>query len=340
MLADREPLPSDLATAHAMILAERDARQRAEALVSAAALEIERLKLLLARMRRERFGQSSERGARLIEQLELQLAKLEEAVAEEEATAEIAAPSPERAERSSRTRKPARRPLPDNLPRERIVYPAPCACPKCGGPVRMLVALLRGSPVLLGDRSTPLGQLLEADHLGLIGLEQPLVGPCQAVEPGLQLPPDRLLLGAPVRRLGDEPLELGDQLLRFAEQADDVVPHRPLDHLGIDHRPRALGVAPGRQRIDTGAAVVETLEPAGRPSEAAAVDGEPTDAALQQAAQEVVMLLVVAERHQGVARHLRLGAIPRLLVHERWHRDRDPLITRPGASAGFLLATR
>ena len=47
-------------------------------MVSAAALEIERLKLLLARMRRERFGQSSERGARLIEQLELQLAELEE----------------------------------------------------------------------------------------------------------------------------------------------------------------------------------------------------------------------------------------------------------------------
>ena len=48
-----------------MILAERDARQRAEALVSAAALEIERLKLLLAKMRREQYGQSSERGARI-----------------------------------------------------------------------------------------------------------------------------------------------------------------------------------------------------------------------------------------------------------------------------------
>jgi hypothetical protein len=43
-----EPLPADLATAHAMILALRDARQRAEGLVSAATLEIERLKLLLA----------------------------------------------------------------------------------------------------------------------------------------------------------------------------------------------------------------------------------------------------------------------------------------------------
>src|SRR5918998_4839844 len=138
MSTDREPLPSDLATAHAMILAERDARQRAEALVSAAALEIERLKLLLARMRRERFGQSSERGARLVEQLELRLAELEEGVAEEETAAETAAAPPGRAERSGGTRKPARRPLPEHLPRERIVYPAPCACPECGGPVRKL----------------------------------------------------------------------------------------------------------------------------------------------------------------------------------------------------------
>ena len=88
------------------------------------------------------------------------------------------------------------------------------------GQAAVLVALLRGGLLLLGDRPAPLGQLLEADHLGLVGLEQPPVGPRQAVEPGLQLPPDRLLLGAPVRRLGGEPLELGDQLPRVAEQAD------------------------------------------------------------------------------------------------------------------------
>ena len=41
-------LPTDLAAAHAVILAERSARHQAEALVSAARLEIERLKLLLA----------------------------------------------------------------------------------------------------------------------------------------------------------------------------------------------------------------------------------------------------------------------------------------------------
>src|SRR5689334_14781233 len=138
-------LPGDLAAAHAMILAERAARLEAEARassiaaeVSDARLEIERLKLLLAKARRERFGQSAERGAKLVEQLELQLAELEETVAEEDAAAELAAP-PARPEAHARPgRRPARRPLPEGLPRERIVYPAPCSCPKCGGPVRKL----------------------------------------------------------------------------------------------------------------------------------------------------------------------------------------------------------
>src|SRR3954466_15981486 len=147
-----------------------------------------------------------------------------------------------------------------------------------------LVALLDAGAMLFGNRPTPLSQLLEADHFSLVSLEQPLVGPCQAVEPGLELTRHRLILWAPVRRLGNEALELGNQPLRVAEQADDVVPHRLLDHLGIDHRPRAFGVAPGRQRIDAGAAVVATLNSASRPSKAAAVDGEPTDATLQQAA--------------------------------------------------------
>ena len=81
-------LPEDLAAAHAMILAERDARRRAEANAAAAKLvsdlEIERLKLEIARLRHARFGRSAERHAR-IEQLELQLAELEETAAAAEA---------------------------------------------------------------------------------------------------------------------------------------------------------------------------------------------------------------------------------------------------------------
>jgi transposase len=134
-----DPLPDDLAAAHAMILAERAARLAAEAQVSGARLEIERLRLLLAKARREQFGQTSERGKRLIDQLELQLSELEETAAEAETAAEITAPSIGRSARPSGARKPARRrPLPEHLPRERIVYPAPCQCPRCGGPVRKL----------------------------------------------------------------------------------------------------------------------------------------------------------------------------------------------------------
>lgn len=145
MPLDSVSLPDDLAAAHAAILAAHAARLEAEERVSTveaemsrARLEIERLRLLLAKARRAQYGQSSERGARLVEQLELQLADLEETTAEDATTAEIAAPAPERGARSGGARKPARRPLPENLPRERIVYPAPCACPKCGGPVRKL----------------------------------------------------------------------------------------------------------------------------------------------------------------------------------------------------------
>ena len=138
MLLDTASLPDDLAAAHVMILVERAARLEAEAVVSSARLEIERLKLLLAKARREQYGQSSERGAKLVDQLELQLAELEETVAEDEAAAELAAPPAPLEARARPGRKPARRPLPENLPRERIVYPAPCSCPKCGGPVRKL----------------------------------------------------------------------------------------------------------------------------------------------------------------------------------------------------------
>ena len=67
------------------------------------------------------------------EQLELALAELEEDAAQAEATAEIAAAEAKVAVRSFERRKPARRPLPEHLPRERVIYPVPAACPCCGG---------------------------------------------------------------------------------------------------------------------------------------------------------------------------------------------------------------
>ncbi|WP_456721458.1 MULTISPECIES: IS66 family transposase [unclassified Bradyrhizobium] len=125
-----DSLPDDVTTLQAMLRAERAARLAAEAEVHAGSLLIEKLKLTIKKLRHEQFGQSSERGA-LLDQLELKLADLEENSAQGETTAERAAadkitvPSFERC-------KPARRPLPEHLPRERIVYSVPAACPCCG----------------------------------------------------------------------------------------------------------------------------------------------------------------------------------------------------------------
>ena len=134
-----DSLPTDLASAHALIIAQREALSAAQARVTAAesdaqyrALLIEKLKYTIRKLRHERFGQSSERGA-LLDQLELQLADLEENAAQAEAAARMAAAAEKITAPSFERRRPARRPLPEHLPRERIVYPAPLACPCCGG---------------------------------------------------------------------------------------------------------------------------------------------------------------------------------------------------------------
>ena len=114
-----------------MILAQRARLVEAEADRTCFRLDFERLKLLLAKARRAQFGQTSERGKQLVEQLELAIADLEETQAEIETKAEIAAPVGTRRPIAS-DRRPARRPLPDHLPRERVVHPAPCVCGKCG----------------------------------------------------------------------------------------------------------------------------------------------------------------------------------------------------------------
>jgi transposase len=125
-----DSLPDDVATLKAMVLAaQAEAKHRA--------LLIEKLKFTIAKLRHERFGQSSERGA-ILDQLELQLADLEENAAEAEAAAQAAAERATIAVKSFERRKPARRPLPEHLPRERIVYPVPAACPCCGGALHKL----------------------------------------------------------------------------------------------------------------------------------------------------------------------------------------------------------
>jgi len=91
--------------------------------------EIENLKLLILKLKRLKFGRSSEKLDRKIEQLELRLEEMETA----EAAAE--APAAEPTSRTTSNRRSTRRgPLPGHLPRETQTHaPKHDVCPDCGG---------------------------------------------------------------------------------------------------------------------------------------------------------------------------------------------------------------
>lgn len=106
-----------------------------QAEVYAKTLHIEKLKAELAALRRARFGRSSEKLDRTIEQLELAISDLEESQAEDEARSAASSSADEAKPARQRTRGGARRPLPQHLPREEVMHEPACACPSCGGTV-------------------------------------------------------------------------------------------------------------------------------------------------------------------------------------------------------------
>src|SRR5206468_10566772 len=91
-MSTADSLPDDVETLKSMLVAERAARMAAEGEAQHRALLIEKLRYTIRKLRHERFGQSSERGS-LLDQLELQLADLEEDAARAEVTARMAAAS-------------------------------------------------------------------------------------------------------------------------------------------------------------------------------------------------------------------------------------------------------
>jgi transposase len=130
-----DTVPDDIEALKVALSAERAARQLAEARVSSAEVMIAHLKLMIAKYKRGEYGQSSER-ARRLDQLELRLEEMEATATEDELAAEAAAAkaqSETTVVKSFDRRKPMRGPLPAHLPRERVVIPAPCSCPSCGG---------------------------------------------------------------------------------------------------------------------------------------------------------------------------------------------------------------
>ena len=132
MDAELAALPDDVDALKAALLAARAEAAAALAEQSSNRALIAHLKLQIEKLNRDRFGPRSERTARLLDQMELQLEELEAAATEDELAAETAAAKTTTVAGFTRAR-PARRPFPEHLPRERVVVPGPVACACCGG---------------------------------------------------------------------------------------------------------------------------------------------------------------------------------------------------------------
>jgi len=130
------PLPTDPDALRAFAaglqaeLARKDIEITArDAEIHAKTLHIEKLKTQLAVLRRARFGRSSEKLDRDIEQLELLIGELEEEQAEGDVRAGATDPAgPQHQARTRERKQPVRRPLPPHLPRETVTHEAPCSC--------------------------------------------------------------------------------------------------------------------------------------------------------------------------------------------------------------------
>ena len=115
---------------------ERDAAvaEAADAKAKASGVEalVAHLTLQIQKLRRELYGKRSERTARLIDPLEMQLEDAEAALSEDELAAEAAAARTVTVASFERRRRSGRKPFPADLPRERVVVPGPATCACCG----------------------------------------------------------------------------------------------------------------------------------------------------------------------------------------------------------------
>jgi len=141
-----DELPDDPVLLKAMIAEERAARLQMAASVRAYEALVQALKVRIARLRRQKFGASSEKIERQIEQLELALEALEVKRAAEDPRPDPENDGPgnegaDQADPAATMSTPRRRGKPrisEDAPRERVVLDPGETCPECGGKLRML----------------------------------------------------------------------------------------------------------------------------------------------------------------------------------------------------------
>src|SRR5437868_1180126 len=139
-------LPDDIEALQAALVAARGdcVNEAARAAHAEAELAVARAKaaddqaliahqqLRIEKLTRQLYGPRSERTSRLLDQIELQFEELESLATEDEIAAEMAVAKTTTVAAFTRKR-PARKPFPDHLRRERVVVPGPTACLCCGG---------------------------------------------------------------------------------------------------------------------------------------------------------------------------------------------------------------
>ena len=137
-MASTDSAGEDIESLKRQLAAEREARAAAEARASEAVARassaealIAHLRLAIEKLKRDLYGTRSEHGRRLLDQMELELEELVATAAEDTVKAELAS-NGERGVAGHARRHPVRKPLPEHLPRERVIVPGPTACPCCG----------------------------------------------------------------------------------------------------------------------------------------------------------------------------------------------------------------
>jgi transposase len=131
-------LPNDIDALKAALIAEAARATQAEAELAVACAKasddralIAHQQLRIEKLTRQLYGPRSERTSRILDQIELRFEELESSATEDEIAAELAVAKTTTVAPFTRKR-PARKPFPEHLPRERVVVPGPSACLCCG----------------------------------------------------------------------------------------------------------------------------------------------------------------------------------------------------------------
>jgi transposase len=131
-------LPNDIDALKAALIAEVTRAVHAEAELAVARAKasddralIAHQQLRIEKLTRQLYGPRSERTSRILDQIELRFEELESSATEDEIAAEMAVAKTTTVAPFTRKR-PARKPFPEHLPRERVIVPGPSACLCCG----------------------------------------------------------------------------------------------------------------------------------------------------------------------------------------------------------------